>query len=76
MKSRLVADGGRRFENTPEFRERLVELRQTIHARYAERLAKTNFFQRSVLRLKMAADYRREKKHLSPSPQTLYSASR
>jgi hypothetical protein len=73
MKSRFVADGEWRLRRSPEFRVRLRELRKTVRARHAKDLLQAGFFRRLVLRWRIAAEYRRERRKIVPSQQSLYS---
>ena len=74
MKSRIVTDGEIRLRESPEFQARLRELRESIRARHADELAKAGFFGRIVLRWHIAAEFRRERRKIEPSPQSLYSS--
>ena len=72
MKSRFVYNGAQRLRKSKEFQSRLHELRDSIRARHAAQLAVAGFFRRCVLHWRMAAEYRRERKLIIPSPQSLY----
>ena len=74
MKSRIVADGESRLRSSPEFQTRLRELRESIRARHAAELAKAGFFRRLVLHWRIAAEFRRERQRIEPSPGSLYSS--
>jgi hypothetical protein len=76
MKTRFVADGAERLRENEEFQGRLRELRESIHAEYAAELATAGFFRRCVLRWRMAVEYRRQRRRVVPSSQSLYSAHR
>jgi hypothetical protein len=76
MKPRFVEDGAQRLFRSPEFRKRLADLRASIHARYQTELAEAGFLRRCVLYWKMAADYRRERRKITPSPWSCYAKSR
>ena len=71
---RIVADGPSGLRRCPEFRTRLRELRESIHARYAAELAGAGFFQRLILRWRMAAEFRTARGRIEPSPGSLYSS--
>lgn len=73
MKPRIVADGDRRLRQSPEFKARLRELRETIRARHAAGLAGASLVERFVLRLRMAAEFRQERRKLEPAPGALYA---
>ena len=70
--SRFVEDGGSKLRNSPEFQTRLRELRESIRARYEVQFGKAGFFRRYILRWKIEAEYRRERRKLMPSWQSLY----
>ena len=72
MKHQIVSDGARRLRSSPEFQARLRELRDSIRARHSAELAEAGFFQRLVLRWRMAAEYRRERRKIEPSAYSLY----
>ena len=74
MKPRFVADGESRLRRSPEFQARLRALRDTIRARHAAELAETGVFRRLVLRWRIAAEFRRERRKIEPSPGSLYSS--
>jgi hypothetical protein len=76
MKPRFVADGGLRLRESPEFQVRLRELRESVRARHAVGLAKAGFFRRLILRWRIAAEVRKERRKIEPSPQSLYSSHR
>ena len=73
MKLQIVADGARRLRRSPELKARLHELREAIRARHSGELAGAGLFDRLVLRWRMAAEYRRERRKLEPAPGSLYS---
>jgi hypothetical protein len=72
MKPRFVADGASRLQDSPEFQARLRELRDSIRARHAAELEEAGFFRKLVLRWRMAAEFRRERRKIEPSPGSLY----
>ena len=74
MKSRIVSDGESRLRGSLEFRARLRELRESIQTRYATGFAEAGFFQRLVLRWRMAAEFRAERRKIEPSPGSHYSS--
>ncbi len=76
MKSRIVSDGEVRLRESSEFQARLRELRESIRARHADELTKAGFFGRLVLRWHIAVEFRRERRKIEPSPQSLYSGHR
>ncbi len=73
MKPHIVSDGASRLRSGPEFQARLRELRKSIHARYAAELAKAGFFRQMLLRWRMAAEFRRERRKIEPSLGSLYA---
>ena len=75
MKSRIVADGARRLHESQAYQARLRELRESIRAKYAAELAEAGFLRRWILRWRMAAEFRRERRRIGPSPHALYARS-
>ena len=75
MKSNIVADGKRRLCQSRTHQERLLQLRTSIHAKYAPDLATAGLFRRWLLHLRMAAEFRRERARTEPSSQALYLGS-
>ena len=76
MNTGIVADGESRLTKSPEFQARLRVLRESIEARHAEELQRAGLFRRLVLRWQMAAEFRRERQKIEPSPGSLYSRHR
>jgi hypothetical protein len=74
MKAHIVADGEERLHSSPEFQARLRALRDSVRARHAAEFEKAGFFGRLTLRWRIAAEYRRERRKIVPSPESLYSA--
>ena len=74
MKSRIVADGASRLRQSPEFQARLRELRDSVRARHSAELAEAGFFRQLLLRWRIAAEFRRERRKIEPSPGSLYSS--
>jgi hypothetical protein len=74
MKTRFVADGAERLRTNDEFQRRLRELRESIREEYAAELATAGFFRRCVVHWRMAAEYRRQRRRIVPSPRSLYAA--
>lgn len=74
MKSRIVADGEFRLCQSKEHRARLQDLRESIRARHAPEVAGAGFFHRLILRCRIAAEFRRERRKIDPSPKSLYSS--
>ncbi|MBI3870602.1 MAG: hypothetical protein HY299_18900 [Verrucomicrobia bacterium] len=74
MKSRIVSDGESRLHRSPEFQERLRQLRESVRARNAAELAEAGFFGRLVLRWRMAMELRAERRKIEPSSGSLYSS--
>ena len=73
MNLRIVVDGESRLRESVEFRRRLAELRASIRAGHAEEFAKAGFLRRLVLRIRMAFEYRHERKRIEPSPYSLFA---
>jgi hypothetical protein len=74
MTSRIVADGEARLHSSPEFQARLRALRESIRSRHATEYETASFLGRLALRWRMTIEYRRERRRIVPSPQSLYSA--
>ncbi len=74
MKPRIVADGEARLRRSPECHARFRELRESIRARYATELAEAGLFRRLILHCRIAAEFRRERLKIEPSPSSLYSS--
>lgn len=74
MKPQFVADGEMRLKQSPEFQAKLRALRESIHACYAAELSSADFFRRCLLRWRIAMEYRRERRHIVPSSQSLYGS--
>jgi hypothetical protein len=72
MKSSIVVDGAARFRASEDYQARLAALRESIHARHAVDLAKAGLLRRWFLRWRMAAEFRRQRKRITPSPSSLY----
>ena len=74
IKETIVADGGKRHRQSPVFQERLRDLRACIRARHAAEWSTAGFFRRLMLRWRMAAEFRRERRALEPSRGSLYGS--
>lgn len=72
MPLRIVADGASRFSQDPQLQAQLAQLLASIRARYTAELAATGFFRRWLIRRRIAAEFRRERARLLPSPHALY----
>jgi hypothetical protein len=70
----LIAGGLHRIKRSPEFREKLKALRETIRAKHAEELAGAGFFRRILIRDRIAREFKRESCKLLPSPHALYGS--
>jgi hypothetical protein len=57
-----------------EFQARVRELRESIQARHATEIEAAGFFQRLVLRWRIAMEFRAERRRIEPSPSSLYSS--
>ena len=73
MNPQFVVDGDQRLRRSAGFQARLRELRESIQARHAAAFAQAGFFQRLLLRWRIAAEFRRESRKIEPSPGSLYS---
>ena len=73
MNSAIVADGQSRLDRCPQREARLRALRQALYERHAAELARAGFFRRLVLRWRIAAELRRDRRKTSPSPQALFN---
>ena len=69
----LFRSGRRRYSESPEVAARERELKAAIRSRYAEEMAAAGLIRRWVLTLKMAFEFRRERRKLKPSDQTLFA---
>jgi hypothetical protein len=74
MKTRIVVDGEMRLRESPEFQAKLHALRESIRARHAAELSSATFFRCCIIRWQMAREYRRERRQIVPSSQSLYSS--
>lgn len=74
MKPRIVADGEMRLMQSPEVQAKLRALRETVRARHAAELSSAGFFRGCLLEWRIAMEYRRERRSIIPSAQSLYSS--
>lgn len=74
MKHQIVSDGAVRLRSSPEFQARLRKLRASIQARHPAEWAEAGFYERLILRWRMALEYRRERRKIVPSPHSLYAS--
>jgi len=74
MNPGIVANGKSRLCQSKEFLARLQELHEAIRKRHEAELAAAGFFRHLVLRWRIAAEYRRERRKITPSPQSLYGS--
>jgi hypothetical protein len=74
MKSHIVVNGEMRLRQDKKFQARLQELRESIRARHAAEFARAGFLGRLVLRWRIAAEIRKERRKIEPSRQSLYSS--
>ncbi len=72
MKSFIVQDGGSRLCESSKIKARLLELQRTIRERHAAELAQAGFLRRLFIHRKIAAEFRRERTGIVPSPQSLF----
>ena len=62
------------MRSSPEFQVRLRQLRERIRARYAAEFAAAGIFRRLVLRWRMAAEFRAERRKVATSSGSLYTS--
>lgn len=74
MKEAIVADGAARLRRSPEYKARRRELQASIQARHADELSQAGVLRRLVIRWRMAAEFRRERRALEPSRGSLYGS--
>ena len=74
MKQAIVSDGSFNHEYSRETQEKLRALRERIQARYADQIASAGIVKRFLLWLIIEREFRRERKKILPSPQTLYTS--
>ena len=72
MKTRTVADGEFRLRTCPEFQARLRKLKESVHARYADQMAKASFWERMRLRRLIAGEISRKRLDFEPLRYALY----
>jgi len=72
MKQSFVEDGASRFRESKEFQARCVRLRNSIRAKYSDRRASAGFFGRCWLAIIAWTEYRRRRRHLTPSSKSNY----
>jgi hypothetical protein len=68
----FVADGSDRLLADPEHRLRIQQLRESVVARHAAEMAEAGPMRRLILRCRMASEFRRERRKIEPSPESLY----
>ena len=73
MNNRFTADGPDHLRRSPELRARLAALRAEVEARHAPRLAAAGWFGRWVVRWSREREWRRARRALLPSLETLYA---
>ena len=72
MKALIVADGAARNQKSPELQARLRELHASIRQRHQADLAAAGFIGRMMILWRIAAEFRRERRAIEPSPRSLY----
>ena len=72
MKTRISVGGAWRLAQTAEQQRRLAELRRVIAARHAAELSRAGVFRRWLIYWRQAAEFRRERRKLEPSPAALF----
>lgn len=73
MKTQIVADGERGMRRSLKFKAHLRDLQESIHERHFTELARAGLLRRLLIRWRMASEYRRESRKLSPSPGSFYA---
>ncbi|HXA44417.1 MAG TPA: hypothetical protein VNZ25_02830 [Candidatus Angelobacter sp.] len=74
MKSKIVADGDLRLRRDEKFKARLQAVHDSVRARHELELAEAGFFARLILRWRFAAEIRKERQKIEPSPYSLFSS--
>lgn len=72
MKTPIAHGGASRLQRHPAQQQRLAELRREIATRYAAELSRAGMFHRWALHWRQAAEFRRERRKLEPSPAALF----
>jgi hypothetical protein len=71
LKTGILPDSVSRHHSHPETRARLRELRAAIRARHAEELSAAGFWGGWRVEFRIAAEFRRERRAMVPSPEAL-----
>lgn len=74
MKPRIVADGDLRLRRSSEFEVCLRQLLDSVRTQHAAELTEAGFFRRFVLSWRIAAEFRKERRKIEPSPRSVYSS--
>ena len=54
-------------------REKILEIRERVRARYESELTKASWWKKFAIRWKMTREFRQEMKKMQPSPHSLYA---
>ena len=65
-KDKIVADGQQRIQQTEEYRRKVGEIRTSIQEKYRVEMARSGFFKRVILQLKVQREIYREIQELAP----------
>lgn len=75
MKCQIVADGESRWHRCPENQARLRELYESIRAKHEAEFPNAGIFRHFIMRRRIAVEFRKERRKIEPSKQSLYSNS-
>jgi len=65
-KDRIVADGQQRIQQTEEYQRKVNEIRTSIQEKYRVEMARSAFFKRVILVLKVQREIHHEVQELAP----------
>ena len=74
MKNALMADGKERMLANDEVQSRLRDLHAAIRAKHAEDLEQAGFFHSILIRRRIEAEFRKERRKIEPSKYSLYGS--
>jgi hypothetical protein len=72
MKNALMADGKERMLANDAVQYRLRDLHAAIRAKHAEDLEQAGFFRSILIRRRIAAEFRKERRKIEPSKYSLF----
>lgn len=75
MKCQIVADGESRWHRCPENQARLRELYESIRAKHEAELPNAGVLRHFLMRRRIAAEFRLERRKIEPSKESLYVSS-